>query len=76
MGEVGQQSDSVSDRSCHHAALTGFTIYFGNSKYTHALSPILQAEEDTLFSMVKIYKISTAREMQKSKCIRGKSLQM
>lgn len=41
MREVGQQSDSVSDRSCHHAALTGFTLHFGNSKYKHALSPTL-----------------------------------
>lgn len=27
-GEVGQQSDSVSDRSCHRAALTGCTLHF------------------------------------------------
>lgn len=31
MGEVGQQSDSVSDRSSHHAALTGCTLNFGEN---------------------------------------------
>lgn len=50
MGEVGQQSDSVSDRSCHHAARTGCTLHFGNSK-KHAHSPIPQAADG--FAMVK-----------------------
>lgn len=37
MEEVGQQSaDSVSDRSCHHAALTGCTLRLGNLKSKHA----------------------------------------
>lgn len=43
-GEVGQQSDSVSDRSCHHAARTGCTVHFGNSK-KHAHEAIPRAEE-------------------------------
>lgn len=51
MEEVGQQSDSVSDGSCHHAALTGCTPHFGNSKYKHAHSLILQAAGD--FATVK-----------------------
>lgn len=50
MGEVGQQSDSVSDRSCHHAARTGCTLHFGNSK-KHAHSPIPRAADG--FAMVK-----------------------
>lgn len=50
MGEVGQQSDSVSDRSCHHAARTGCTLHFGNSK-KHAHSPIPRAAGG--FAMVK-----------------------
>ena len=32
MREVGQQSDSVSDRSCQHATLTGCTLHFGKLK--------------------------------------------
>lgn len=43
-GEVGQQSDSVSDRSCHHAARTGCTVHFENSK-KHAHEAIPRAEE-------------------------------
>lgn len=35
----GSRSDSVSDRSCHHAALTGCTHYFGIPKCMHARIP-------------------------------------
>lgn len=53
MEEVGQQSDSVSDRSCQHAALTGCTLHFGNSKYNISIQA---AENLRLYVVVKTIK--------------------
>lgn len=50
-GEVGQQSDSVSDRSCHHAARTG--CIFGKAKTQTSRSAILHAATHALQTVVK-----------------------